>query len=340
MLFTTEISSIPVSSDAHNYLSERTNSHRQSAVPRQIFYLLVQNSWKNKSSSVCKTLHQFLSQHPKGRDGYGQNTNNAADAEVTAASDQQKQHGQQQQQQQHNDKENDLDCESMFYYRTFRLRLATDRRGRLILPPWAQQSNRQSAVDAIVISMALYILPAPKKTFLDMTFTALVLRYERTMLKKQSLTAWLATLGGGFFFIKQLSKSLHLARQQRLLALQIGNDAMARHCLLNEAYNLIYAGKFQEAKHVLTTLEEQVLNRGQSDRNRDLDDHDIHRTLRQCQAARILLRRLKKLSNRLGKYNAGVKGENRTVDDYQRVRIVDIPSKTGDFDSCGKRFHH
>lgn len=170
------------------------------------------------------------------------------------------------------------------------------------------------------LPILLYILPPFYETFLDRTFTAVVLEHERSLLKKQTMTAWMATLGGGYFFIKQLSKSLQLARQQRYLALQIGNESMARTCLLNEAYNLIYAAQFAAAKKVLTQLETQVKTVNDQSNIPVLEEEEIQRTLRQCHAARILLRRLKKLKHRLKGYHAK---ETHTVDDFQRVRIVE-----------------
>jgi hypothetical protein len=175
----------------------------------------------------------------------------------------------------------------------------------------------------------LYVLPAPPRQSLDKTFAGLVLRHERTLLQKQTLTAWMATLGGGYFFCKQLSKSLRLARQQRSVASQIGNESMVRHCLLNEAYNLIYAGSFSEAKTVLSTLERTVVSKRASSRTTQiLEEHDVERTLRQCDAARTFMRRLKKLSPRLSKYRIDGSTETHTKDDYQRVRIVEVSSSS------------
>mmetsp|Transcript_21441 Transcript_21441/g.34512 ORF Transcript_21441/g.34512 Transcript_21441/m.34512 type:complete len:220 (+) Transcript_21441:1-660(+) len=208
-------------------------------------------------------------------------------------------------------KEEQTDETSTFHQCTISMMMSLDKFRPI------RQSRQKLSTTSPVITVPLYIVPAPRTTFLDTTFTSLVLRHERTLLKKQTLTAWMATLGGGYFFIKQLSKSLQLARQQRLLALQIGNEAMARHCLLNEAYNLIYAGKFDEARRVLTTLEKFVVSK----RN-ILEEDEIQRTLRQCHAARLFCRRLKKLSRRLGKYHTGNASENHTMDDFQRVRIV------------------
>jgi hypothetical protein len=133
-------------------------------------------------------------------------------------------------------------------------------------------------------------------------------------------------VGRGYFFCKQLSKSLRLARQQRFIASQIGNESMVLHCLLNEAYNLIYGGSFVEANNVLSTLERMVVLNASSRTTQILEEHDIERTLRQCDATRIFMRRLKKLSSRLSKYRIDGSTEKHTKDDYQRVRIVEVSS--------------
>jgi hypothetical protein len=170
------------------------------------------------------------------------------------------------------------------------------------------------------LQIRVYILPSLITNHVEMTFNRLVLSHERTMLTKQTLSAWMATLGGGYFFIRRLSFSLVLARQQRVLALQIGNRSMARTCLLNEAYNLIYAGKFKQGKITLTRLEEEV----HVGRKKGLiEDEDATVTLNQCLAARLLLSRLKKMSNKLQRYHTNNHpNEDHTKDDFQRLRIV------------------
>jgi hypothetical protein len=133
------------------------------------------------------------------------------------------------------------------------------------------------------------------------------------MLQLQTLSAWLSTIGGGYFFCKRLSVSLILARQQRVLAVRLGNVAMVRQCTINEAYNLIYSGKFVEAKKVLTALE----------KNLEGDDDKV--TWRQCQAARLFAKRLKQVTKKgvLEPYHPKDKKENHMIDDFQRIRIVE-----------------
>jgi len=160
------------------------------------------------------------------------------------------------------------------------------------------------------------VLVPPTIPQLDSTFASLVIRTERLLLRLQTLTAWWATLGGGYFFCRRLRRSLQLARQQCYLALQMGNISMARQCSVNEAYNLIYAGKFGAAKQVLSELEESIRA------SKDPDEGSV--TLRQCQAARLLAKRLKKLTRRgLKGYHTMERGEKHTIDDYQRIRIVE-----------------
>jgi hypothetical protein len=161
-------------------------------------------------------------------------------------------------------------------------------------------------------SIVVYAAP-PSISSPDYIFLSVVLRTEHYMLQLQTLSAWLSTIGGGYFFCKRLSVSLRLARQQRVLAVRLGNVAMVRQCTINEAYNLIYSGKFVEAKKVLTALE----------KNLEGDDDKV--TWRQCQAARLFAKRLKQVtkSGVLEPYHPKDKKENHIIDDFQRIRIVE-----------------
>ena len=166
------------------------------------------------------------------------------------------------------------------------------------------------------------LLHPPTILYLDTTFASVVLRTEHTMLRLQTMTAWLSTLGGGYYFCKRLNVSLQLARQQRFLALKMGNVSMARQCTVNEAYNLIYAGRFKEGKRVLRELEDSIIRSAQK-KTVSGEQEDGSVTLRQCQAARLLAKRLKNVAIRgLKGYHTVEKGQKHAIDDYQRIRIV------------------
>mmetsp|Transcript_28390 Transcript_28390/g.69091 ORF Transcript_28390/g.69091 Transcript_28390/m.69091 type:complete len:443 (-) Transcript_28390:165-1493(-) len=155
------------------------------------------------------------------------------------------------------------------------------------------------------LTIPLYILP-PSASAIDKTFEGIVISYERTMIQKQTMTAVMATFGGGYYMMKQLQPALNLARTQRALALELGNHHMAQQCLLNEAYNLLYAGQFRHSKVVLSSLESEVQSVIESQLSSWADKGDAEQTLRQCHAARIWIRRLSKLSTKLTKHRTNV----------------------------------
>jgi hypothetical protein len=203
------------------------------------------------------------------------------------------------------DKEEDPDPFPGFHHRTIPVRSVRDNNTTnnnitlAVVPKKATRTNPPT-------SMLLYLRP-PMISHLDATFSSIVVQTEHDLLRKQTLTAWWATLGGGYFFCRRLHMSLYLARKQRALALQVGNWSMARQCTVNEAYNLIYAGHFAQAKRILLELEATTMK----------DDND-QVTLKQCQAARVLAQKMKKVAKRLTRYEEET---NHTVDDYQRIRI-------------------
>jgi len=216
--------------------------------------------------------------------------------------------------------------------------------------------------------ITLWILPplAPPSDIDRTPFASIVSGVQRGLSLKRGRTAWLSTLGGGYFSIRNLARSLWLSRQQRGLAIELGDFEMARRCTLNEAYNWMHAGRFGAAARVLGGLEEEVKSgtgdagttrgavfrvaRATGDGNTITDTtttanttcdytKDDARMLKQCRAARLFLRRMKRLSEKgLRNYrvhkddgdgggtpsssSSSVKGVSRTVDDFQRFRIV------------------
>jgi Domain of unknown function (DUF4807) len=276
--------------------------------------IILQKSWDD-SKSTQQILGKYMQQVPSSStlSSQGTNINKEPDSTATATA---------------TNAADSLDNESTFsMFHTRNVIISTNQKCD------ATNHDQQHSTNISSHTIPIFVLPTPTaQEFLDRTFMAVVLSCERTLLQKQTLTAWMATLGGGYFFIKRLSHSLQLARQQRLLALQIGNISMAKQCQLNEAYNLIYAGRFREAKLVLQSLEEQS-SQGKNGKQPQQDDDDDTKMLRQCHAARIFLRRLKKLGSRLKRYRIDEAkcdddAQSHTVDDFQRIRIVVVESNS------------
>lgn len=180
-------------------------------------------------------------------------------------------------------------------------------------------ANSSPTTSSTLISSRMTVWIVPYTTFhLDRTFTSIVVRLENALLRLTTLTAWWATLGGGYFFCRRISYSLQLARQQRAVALLLGNVGMARQCSINEAYNLLYCGRFHDARTVLLKLWKSCPDEDTVTRN-------------QCRAAWVLGKRLKKTARKLERYHHsddghlpknGKKRPVDLVDDYQRIRLV------------------
>ncbi len=172
------------------------------------------------------------------------------------------------------------------------------------------------------ISVVVWIFPPLRsRSDIDRTpFADIVSRIQSKVAIQHGWNAWLSTLGGGYFGIKSLEKSLWLARQQRNLAIWLGDTKMARQSTLNEAYNWMYSGRFRLAGTILDQLEKEMAGRKTSQSTNEDD-----KLLERCSTARICLRRLKKLSKKgLGTYHQDDRQERsiRTRDEFHRFRIV------------------
>ena len=152
------------------------------------------------------------------------------------------------------------------------------------------------------IDICILILP-PQVTSIERTFAGLLLCYEHLWLTLQSLSAWIATLGGGYFLCRHLGTAVVLARKQRSLALWMGDYETADRCTLNEAFNYIHAGMFRIARRMINAVRETTTRRNDT------------LTLRMVMAATLFLSRVK----RAHKF---AREKDDTIDDYQRIRIT------------------
>lgn len=156
-------------------------------------------------------------------------------------------------------------------------------------------------------SVHLVIVP-PLVTNVLYTFSGILIRYEHLWLTLQSLSAWIATLGGGYFLCRHLATAVHMARQQRALALWMGDHDTADRCTLNEAFNYIHAGMFRLARRMIHNVRQSSTQRNDT------------LTLRMVHSARLFLDRVQ----RAAKF---AREKDDTIDDYQRIRIVSDRSR-------------
>ena len=149
-----------------------------------------------------------------------------------------------------------------------------------------------------------YILP-PCTQEIDYDFSCRLIYYEHLFLQAQTLAAWYATLGGGYFLCHRLSTAIQLARRQRRVAEWMGDEGMADRCTLNEVYNYLHAGHFRIAFSMLKALQASAQVR---------QDAVLWAM---CKTARLFGRRMRRAGKRLTSQASSVD------DDYQRIRIVE-----------------
>lgn len=92
-------------------------------------------------------------------------------------------------------------------------------------------------------------------------FSKRLITYENTMIRLTSISAYISTLGGGFFMCRYLSTAVALARQQCRIALIRGDEEMAFRCRINEGYCFIHAGELKKGKRVIRSVLGDVIQR-------------------------------------------------------------------------------
>ncbi|KAL3762231.1 hypothetical protein ACHAWU_004769 [Discostella pseudostelligera] len=83
------------------------------------------------------------------------------------------------------------------------------------------------------------------------TFALRLILNENNFIRLTSLSAYISTLGGGFFLCRYLSTAIALARRQCALALMRGDSMMALKCRINEGYCYIHGGKLNKGKKLI-----------------------------------------------------------------------------------------
>ena len=152
-------------------------------------------------------------------------------------------------------------------------------------------------------------------------FTSALVRLENQHIKLQTLNAFTATMGGGYFLCRFLSTAVQLARYQRKIALALDDIPLAMKCTINEAYNYIHAGKIDYSNKLISIVEKEAkykLNRrGRHAFVARQADYEV--VVGMCQSAKWFGERVRE---------AGLKeknlegGKQATNDNFLRIRVM------------------
>ena len=186
---------------------------------------------------------------------------------------------------------------------------------------WAQKrSLRQRRRQTSSPQYFLLIQPSPVVQLED-SFTGRLIAWEHKLIRAQSLTGYVATLGGGFFLCHHFQTAIALAQQQQQLALYLNDYGMYYRCMVNTAYNFIYAGKFRMAGQLIKYVATQAKLLTPSDPVLE----------KMCDSAMLFCKRVRKASNRLLRHRppTGLR-VSRTIDDFSRIRVFEDQSREHD----------
>jgi hypothetical protein len=173
-------------------------------------------------------------------------------------------------------------------------------------------------------SIILWIEPSTIFPF-ENAFMGRLIAWEHKLIRAQSLTGYIATLGGGFFLCHHFQTAVLLSHQQQRMALLLNDQAMYYKCILNSAYSCIYAGNFSVANKLIN----QVLKQAKE----CLPSDPV--LIPMCYSARLFCQRMKRATEKrvstetlaLDDKSSAV---SRTVDDLARVRIARDKSRKDD----------
>ena len=157
--------------------------------------------------------------------------------------------------------------------------------------------------------LILWIQPPTRGTPIETVWEGRLIQWEHHLLQASSLAAYFATLGGGFFLCRHLKTALQLAVQQQRMAVLLGDTGMYYRCLVNQAYNYIYAGYFRAARRILKQVQEAASS------PQSISDKEV--LVQMCQSAVLFCRRVRKARQTpVTEQSALVK------DDLYRIRMV------------------
>jgi hypothetical protein len=143
------------------------------------------------------------------------------------------------------------------------------------------------------------IVTPPSTTLMEKSWEYRLVSWEHLLIQAYSVSAYLATLGGGHFLCRQLSTALKLAQYQQYVITHVlhgsSDQTMLFKCILNQAYNYMYAGHFKMARKILRYIQNRCFptdNRRSHEKPAEIHDQSF---LRMYQNARITCRRMQNL---------------------------------------------
>lgn len=193
---------------------------------------------------------------------------------------------------------------------------------------WAQKrllSKSRRFKSNILPYYSLLIQPSSLVQLED-SFTGRLITWEHKLIRAQSLTGYIATLGGGFFLCHHFNTAIALAQQQQQLALFLNDYGMYYRCMVNTAYNFVYAGKFRMARQLIQHVWEQTKSLSPTDPVLE----------KMCYSAMLFCRRMQIASRRLRPLQSSTPTDNnisRTIDDFARIRVVADQSLENDLNT-------
>jgi hypothetical protein len=174
--------------------------------------------------------------------------------------------------------------------------------------------------------IVLWIQP-PETEPIEFLFAGLLIGWEHRLIQAQSVSGYIATLGGGFFLCHHFQTAILLARQQQRMALFLNDESMYYTCFVHQAYSHIYAGNFRTALSILR----QVLHAiAPSSPNNAPPSNPV--LVKMCLSARLFCKRMRRASRVVAPPddNASDDTVSTTIDDHQRIRVVRDKSKDDD----------
>lgn len=176
-------------------------------------------------------------------------------------------------------------------------------------------------------------------------FSGRLIYEENTLIRLTSLSAYISTMGGGFFLCRYLSTAVSMARQQCRIALIRGDEEMAFKCRINEGYCYIHAGKLKRGKKIIKCVLYDVAKRQKQKYGLDWEvsmeheeselAHSSYGELNELMVIRNMCTSALRFANLIKQQKlkeaaaaAGDETENNklsvsvTHDDFQRIRVV------------------